>query len=109
MLWLGGALAVRDTVVSVVGSQVDVAPTLLAQLGLAHEQYKWGKNLLAADVQPFAFFSYLDGFGWVDARGRLVYGYNTRQVMQRTPGADDRAVRAGEAYQRLTYQDFLGR
>ena len=109
MLWLGGALAVRDTVVTVIGSQVDVAPTLLAQLGLAHAQYKWGKNLLAADVQPFAFFSYLDGFGWVDARGRLVYGYNTRQVMQRTPGADERAVRAGEAYQRLTYQDFLGR
>ena len=109
MLWLGGALAVRDTVIGVVGSQVDVAPTLLAQLGLAHAQYKWGKNLLAADVQPFAFFSYLDGFGWVDARGRLVYGYNTRQVMQRTPNADDRAVRAGEAYQRLTYQDFLGR
>lgn len=109
MLWLGGALAVRDTVVNVVGSQVDVAPTLLAQLGLAHEQYKWGKNLLAADVRPFAFFSYLDGFGWVDARGRMVYGYNTRQVMQRTPGANDGQVRAGEAYQRLSYQDFLGR
>jgi len=109
MLWLGGALAVRDTVVTVVGSQVDVAPTLLAQLGLAHAQYKWGKNLLAADVRPFAFFSYLDGFGWVDARGRIVYGYNTRQVMQRTPGADQREVRAGEAYQRLTYQDFLAR
>ena len=109
MLWLGGALAVRDTVITVVGSQVDVAPTLLAQLGRSHASFKWGKNLLAADVQPFAFFSYLDGFGWVDARGRLVYSYNTHQVMQRTPGADERAVRAGEAYQRLTYQDFLGR
>jgi phosphoglycerol transferase MdoB-like AlkP superfamily enzyme len=109
MLWLGGALAVRDTVITVVGSQVDVAPTLLAQMGLSHASYKWGKNLLAADVQPFAFFSYLDGFGWVDARGRLVYSYNTHQIMQRTPGADERAVRAGEAYQRLTYQDFLGR
>jgi phosphoglycerol transferase MdoB-like AlkP superfamily enzyme len=109
MLWLGGALAVRDTVIPVVGSQVDVAPTLLAQLGRAHAQYKWGKNLLAADVRPFAFFSYLDGFGWVDARGRLVYGYNTRQIMQHTPGTDDEQLRAGEAYQRLTYQDFLGR
>jgi len=109
MLWLGGALAVHDTVIATVGSQVDVAPTLLAQLGLEHASYKWGKNLLAADVRPFAFLSYLDGFGWVDARGRLVYGYNTRQVMQRTPGADDRSIRAGEAYQRLSYQDFLGR
>jgi hypothetical protein len=60
-------------------------------------------------VRPFAFFGYLDGFGWVDARGRLVYGYNTHRVTQRTPGADSGAVRAGQAYQRLTYQDFLGR
>ncbi|MGH7635526.1 MAG: LTA synthase family protein, partial [Gemmatimonadaceae bacterium] len=109
MLWLGGALAVRDTVISVVGSQVDVAPTLLAQFGRPHAQYKWGKNLLAADVRPFAFFSYLDGFAWVDSHGRLVYGYNTRQVMQHTPGAGEGQLRAGEAYQRLTYQDFLGR
>ncbi len=109
MLWLGGALAVRDIEITVTGSQVDVAPTVLAQLGRAHAQYRWGKNLLAADVQPFAFFSYLDGFGWVDSRGRLVYGYNARHVMQRTPGTDERAVRAGEAYQRLTYQDFLAR
>jgi phosphoglycerol transferase MdoB-like AlkP superfamily enzyme len=109
MLWLGGALAVRDTVITVVGSQVDVAPTLLAQLGRPHAQYKWGKNLLAADVHPFAFYSYLDGFGWVDARGRLVYSYNSRQVMQHTPDTDEGQVRAGEAYQRLTYQDFLGR
>jgi arylsulfatase A-like enzyme len=97
MLWLGGALAVRDTVITAVGSQVDVAPTLLAQMGLSHASYKWGKNLLAADVQPFAFFSYLDGFGWVDAHGRLVYSYNTHKVMQHTPDADERAVRAGEA------------
>ena len=65
--------------------------------------------MLAADVRPFAFFSYLDGFGWVDTRGRLVFGYNTRQIMQHTAGAGEAELRAGEAYQRLTYQDFLGR
>ncbi len=109
MLWLGGALAVRDTVITVVGSQVDLAPTLLAQLALPHARYRWGKDLLAADVQPFAFFSYLDGFGWVDTHGRFIYSYNSHRVMQRTAGADSESVRAGEAYQRLTYQDFLGR
>ncbi|MGH7592092.1 MAG: LTA synthase family protein, partial [Gemmatimonadales bacterium] len=33
MLWIGGALAVHDTVIHIIGSQTDLAPTLLDQLG----------------------------------------------------------------------------
>ncbi|MBX6333696.1 MAG: LTA synthase family protein, partial [Gemmatimonadaceae bacterium] len=82
MLWLGGALAVRDTVVTRVGAQTDLAPTLLAQLGLPHAAYRWGRNLLAADATSFASFSYLDGFGVVDERGGVVYDAVRRQVTQ---------------------------
>jgi hypothetical protein len=107
MLWLGGALAVRDTVVTRIGSQVDLAPTLLAQLHLPHEQYRWGRNLLSADAHPFAYFPYLDGFGIVDARGRLVYDALGRRVMQRAGAVGEPEVRSGLAYLRLSYQDYL--
>jgi phosphoglycerol transferase MdoB-like AlkP superfamily enzyme len=109
MLWLGGALAVRDTVVSTVGAQTDLAPTLLAQLGIAHARYAWGKNLLARDVTPFAYFAYMDGFGWVTPRGRLVWDHAAGRVMQRAGAADSADLRSGQAYQRLSYQDYLDR
>lgn len=107
MLWLGGALAVHDTVVTRIGSQTDLAPTLLAQLHLPHAQYRWGRNLFAQDAPSFAYFPYLDGFGVVDARGRLVYDALGRRVMQRAGEVGAPEVRSGLAYLRLSYQDYL--
>ncbi|HEU4642044.1 MAG TPA: sulfatase-like hydrolase/transferase [Gemmatimonadaceae bacterium] len=107
MLWLGGALAVRDTVVERIGSQTDLAPTLLAALGLRHDDYAWGHDLLAPDAASFAYFSYLDGFGFVDARGALVYDALGERVTQRAGDPGEAEVRAGLALLRLSYQDYL--
>jgi phosphoglycerol transferase MdoB-like AlkP superfamily enzyme len=107
MLWLGGALAKRDTVISTIGSQTDLAPTLLAQLGLSGREYRWGKNLLASDARPFAFFAYHDGFGFVDPNGRLVYDETGRRVIEQEGAVGEPEVRSGMAYLRLSYQDYL--
>lgn len=107
MLWLGGALAVRDTVIHRIGSQTDLAPTLLAQLHLPHERYRWGRDLLATDAASFAYFPYLDGFGFVDPRGRLVYDALGQRITQRAGGAGGAEVRAGLALLRLSFQDYL--
>ncbi|HEY9516795.1 MAG TPA: sulfatase-like hydrolase/transferase [Gemmatimonadaceae bacterium] len=109
MLWLGGALAVRDTVVHRIGSQTDLAPTLLTQLRLPHSGYAWGHDLLApsGDARAFAYFSYGDGFGFVDSRGRLVYDAIGRRVTQHAGTSDASEVRAGLAWLRLSYQDYL--
>ncbi len=109
MLWLGGALAVRDTVVHRIGSQTDLAPTLLAQLHLANDDYHWGRDLLATGKggASFAWFSYLDGFGFVDQRGRLVYDAIGRRVTQRAGEAGPQEVRAGLSLLRESYQSYL--
>lgn len=111
MLWLGGALAVRDTVVHTIGSQTDIAPTLLEELHFAHGDYQWGRDLLATGGSrgSFAFFSYLDGFGFVDQRGRLVYDAIGRRVTQRAGAVGPPEVRAGLAWLRLAFQSYLDR
>lgn len=109
MLWLGGALAVRDTVIHTIGSQTDLAPTLLAELHLPHHSYRWGRDLLTgdSDALSFAYFSYHDGFGFIDPRGRLVYDALGRRVTQRSGEAGTVEVRAGLAWLRLSYQAYL--
>jgi len=109
MLWLGGALTVRDTVVHRIGSQTDIAPTLLDQLGLASDDYHWGRDLLASGErgESFASFSYLDGFGFVDQRGRLVYDALGGRVTQRAGAAGPPEVRAGLSWLRGAYQSYL--
>ncbi len=109
MLWLGGALAVRDSVVHRIGSQTDIAPTLLDQLRMASGGYRWGRDLLAAgdDSASFAWFAYLDGFGYVDQRGRIVYDAIGRRVTQRAGAAGAPEVRAGLSWLREAYQSYL--
>jgi phosphoglycerol transferase MdoB-like AlkP superfamily enzyme len=109
MLWLGGALAVRDTVIHRIGSQTDLARTLLDQLRFASDDYRWGRDLFATGTggASFAFFSYLDGFGFVDQRGRLVYDAIGRRVTQRAGAAGPPEVRAGLSWLRGAYQSYL--
>ncbi len=109
MLWLGGALAAHDTVVHRIGSQTDLAPTLLDQLQLESNDFRWGRDLFATGEgrASFAWFSYLDGFGYVDQRGRLVYDAIGQRVTQRAGAVGPPEVRAGLSLLREAYQSYL--
>lgn len=73
MLWLGGALAKTDTTIQSMASQVDIAPTLLAQVNLDASQYPFGRNILADDFKPRAFYCYGDGSAYLDNNHYLIF------------------------------------
>ncbi len=52
MLWLGGALTKRDTVIHTLGGQTDIANTVLAQLDSPQTNFKFSKNMLDQKVNP---------------------------------------------------------
>lgn len=57
-MMFGGAVSVKDSVLYNIGSQVDVAETVLAQLNIPTDDFKFSKNLLADSVAQFAYFSH---------------------------------------------------
>ncbi len=73
MLWLGGALAVKDTAITKMASQVDIAPTLLAQVGMDASKFQFGRNILASDFKPRAFYCFGDGGTYMDPTHYLSY------------------------------------
>ena len=73
MLCLGGAITKQDTVIHTYGSQVDIPKTLLSQLGIKSDNYRFSKNLLSKTSPSFAFFSYNNGFGFVSDSLQLVH------------------------------------
>ncbi|MEO7966105.1 MAG: hypothetical protein ABIT38_19555, partial [Gemmatimonadaceae bacterium] len=104
-----GALATRDTVIHLVGSQVDVMPTVLAQLGLQCHNCRWGKDLLRDGEPGFAYFAYRDGFAFIDKRGWVVYDVASGHLVDQ--GGDGAAVQTqrGLALLQSTFDDFLMR
>lgn len=91
LILTGGVLNVRDTIIHTIGSQTDVAATLLAQLGMDHSAYKYSKNLLAGELIPFAFYAYSNASGIVTEEGVTIYDLKSRHYL-----AGDSLTRNGE-------------
>ena len=73
MIWTGGAVA-RPRVVEDYAAQIDIAATLLAQLGVAHDDFDYSKDIFApTPPRKFAYYTFNDGFGVVDASGEAVW------------------------------------
>jgi phosphoglycerol transferase MdoB-like AlkP superfamily enzyme len=107
MLWLGGALSVRDTLIPQVCSQVDLAATVLSQLDVPHTQFKWSKNILSTNYQPFAYFAFQNGFGFVQNNKRYVFDSEGAFLIQKDGAIDSLDVQKGKAFLQMSYQDYL--
>jgi phosphoglycerol transferase MdoB-like AlkP superfamily enzyme len=54
----------RGTQKQMIGSQTDIAATVLNQLKLKHDRYEWSNNLLNKNRSNYALYNFKDGFGW---------------------------------------------
>ena len=64
----------KPMVVDKIASQTDLAATLLAQLGIRHNDFEFSRNVLDASyTRPFAFYTFVNGFCYLDSTGVSVY------------------------------------
>lgn len=107
MLWLGGALKPDIPAYSSAVSQLDLAATLLAQLGQPIQSFPFSRNLADSTVQHNAFFSFNDGFGWASDSGIVVYDNVGKRPIAKQGDPGRNAIRAGQAMQQFSFQDFM--
>ncbi len=106
-LLTGGALKHPYPTEPIIGSQTDIVPTLLHQLGLPTTAFKWGKNLLARHAKPFAFYAFNDGFGYVTPAGVVTFDNVAQKVISRDTGVAQTQLNYGKAYLQLSFADYL--
>lgn len=106
MLWLGGALSERGVIDKVV-SQLDLAATIAAQTNFAATRFPFSKNIFDSSYQPWAYFSFNNGFGFVQPGKAIVFDNigKTNMVLQGDNNAGD--YQKGKALQQFFYQDYL--
>lgn len=77
--------AARGTVVDKVGSQSDIAATLLYQMGIDHNgYYPWSKDLLNPASPEFALHATIRGYGWVTPKGKFTYNFDYQRYLINT-------------------------
>ena len=103
MIWTGGAVA-RPRVVEDYAAQIDIAATLLAQLGVAHDDFDYSKDIFApTPPRKFAYYTFNDGFGVVDASGEAVWDATAGRAVTAT---NPELLDVGRTMLQTTYTDI---
>ena len=97
MLWLGGALK-EPRRIEQLCNQTDLPATLLGQLGLAHDDYPFSRDVLSSNYNyPFATHTYNNGITMKDSTGFVVYDLNANRLIVDKSTNGERLIRKGMA------------
>lgn len=109
MLWLGGIIK-QPQRISGFASQIDLAATLLAQMQLDYSAFTFSKNILNPQSPQFAFYTFPNGFGFIDSTGVSVYDCESdKLLLNTTESGMETRVKKGKAFLQTLYDDLSSR
>ena len=105
LILTGGAIA-RPMKIKLIGSQQDIAATLLGQLHIKHDDFLFSKNMLSSATPKFAFFTVPDAFGVVSEENSLIYDNVSRKAVYNKGDRPGYNIKRGQAYLQKLYDDI---
>ena len=88
-------------------NQTDLAATLLAQLRLPHDQFRWSRDVLSASYRyPFAVHNYNNGFSLADSTGFIAYDLESQRLVTNESSQAKHLERMGKAILQATTADL---
>jgi phosphoglycerol transferase MdoB-like AlkP superfamily enzyme len=106
MLWLGGALSVRDLVIEKNGNQVDLPLTLANQLGIK-SSFTFSKDLFSQSSASFSFYAYNEGFAFITDTSAAIYDVKLKKNVVERGNDPGSAARLGKSFLQVLFEDYL--
>ena len=109
MLWLGGAVKEPRTV-DAICNQSDLAATLLGQLGLPHDDFRFSRDVLSSTyTYPTAVNNYYNAQALIDSTGCVLYDFDARRFVTSESSDAERLLNVNKAILQLTIHDLQNR
>ena len=108
LIMIGGAVK-EPKVIDTIGSQHDIAATLLSMLGLPHDEFTFSKDMLNPANPHFAFFTVPDAFGMVTDDNILIFDNQAGKTVYDEGAHPGENLRKGQAYLQKLYDDIAKR
>jgi phosphoglycerol transferase MdoB-like AlkP superfamily enzyme len=108
LIWTGGAIR-QPMVIKTLGSQQDIAATLLSQLGIEHKNMIYSKDMLNPAVNHFAFFLPNDGIGMITEDNELIYDNQLKKTVYDAGKEKGKNLRSGKALLQVLFDDISKR
>ena len=97
MLWLGGAIK-EPRRIEQICNQTDLPATLLGQMGIAHDDYMFSRDVLSSNYRyPFATHTYNNGITMKDSTGFAMYDLNANRLIVDKSTDGKQLIRKGMA------------
>jgi phosphoglycerol transferase MdoB-like AlkP superfamily enzyme len=109
ILWVGGALKQKGVVYEKISSQLDIASTLTHQTIGPNNFFPFSKNYFDSTSANWAFFTFNDGFGFVDGKEATVYDNVGKRLLFTSPPNQGQGIKAGQAMQQFSFQDYVNK
>jgi phosphoglycerol transferase MdoB-like AlkP superfamily enzyme len=110
MLIIGEPLKMeyRGKRITTLGSQADIARTLLYQMGGDYKRYTWSKDLLNPNCPQFALHTINRGFGWITNQGNFSFNMDAKSYPEKNFGAEDLQNERNRchSYMSLIYNEY---
>lgn len=108
LIFIGGAVK-EAREVDAYGSQIDIAATLLAQLGLPHDDFTFSKNMLNPKVPHFGYFTEPNFFGMITSENQLIYNLDANTIQMDEGTSKGANLEKGKAFLQKLYDDLAKR
>ena len=108
LIFTGGVIAPNTPKrIATIASQVDIAATVLYQLGIAHDDFTFSKNILNPQSPHYAFFVDQSQFSFVTDSGAVVYNCDANTIVYHD--GDTTCLDQGKAFLQKLYDDLDNR
>lgn len=107
MIWTGGAIS-SPRVIDTYCSQIDLAATLFAQMGIDHSDFIFSKDILCTSLPHFGYYCFNDGFAVLYPDGKIIYDNTTSKIID-SINPDSLYLNYGKALLQQTYLDIRTR
>ena len=106
MLWVGGVIK-QPRRIEQVCNQTDLPATLLGQLGIAHDDYTFSRDVLSVTYKnPFAIHTYDDGYTIIDSASFVNYDFISNRVVSNYGKDRDKLILRAKAILQAASKDL---
>ena len=103
----------KGKIIDKFASHSDFASTVLSQLNISHDHFRWSKNLFNNYQEDFAFYSFDEGFGWLEKKQSLIFDHQFNDIISiRNDSLSDtvnnQILNKGKAYLQVLMEEYIG-
>ena len=108
MVWTGGAVKAPKHIATIC-NQTDLAATLLGQLGLRHDDFRYSRDVMSSNyTEHFAVHTFNNGISMIDSTGFAVFDIDLDRMVVNKGTEGERLVRTGKAILQSAAENLKG-